>query len=160
MSARSPIAIYGAFIFLKETFSADREERIIDIILTSPRRESCDEISQETKYLLLTISFSSDSTTCTCNFGLYQMWKGLGKIFHPFARHSYTVLQRKSLLRMLQVSDFDRERFMIKVEILAGWKNIFHVSQVVTFDVTVHQRTKVFSEIPNTLFISLLPKTY
>ena len=35
LSARNPIAIYRALICLKETFSQDKEARIIDVFLTS-----------------------------------------------------------------------------------------------------------------------------
>ena len=62
----------------------------------SVRRASYDKTSQGRKYYLLTISFSPDNTTCTCNFCQDKMRKGLGKRFHQFARLPYKVLRRKS----------------------------------------------------------------
>ena len=47
---------------------------------------------------------------------------------------------------MHQMKDFDGKRFMIKVRLLAAWKNLVHDNWVAKFDVTVRQRPQVFSE--------------
>ena len=50
---------------------------------------------------------------------------------------------------MHQMTDFDGERFMIKVRFLAVWKNLVHENQVTKCNVTVHQTPHVFSDSPS-----------
>ena len=67
---------------MKETSSQDKEVHIIDVFQTnSPSKASYDKTSQGRKYYFLTISFSPDSTTFTCNFCQDEMewmkwWNG------------------------------------------------------------------------------------
>ena len=58
-----------ALMCLKETSSQDKEARIIIVFkIYSSRRASYDKTAQGRKYYHLTISFSPDNTTHTCNF--------------------------------------------------------------------------------------------
>ena len=92
LSARSPIAIFKALIYLEETSSQDKEARITNVFQTySPRRASYGKASQGRKYYLLTISFSPDNSTFTCNLCQDKMQKGLGKRFHQLAKFPYKI---------------------------------------------------------------------
>ena len=50
---------------------------------------------------------------------------------------------------MHQVTDFDGERFMIQVRLLAGYKNLVHDNQVAKCDITVCQTPNVFFNSPS-----------
>ena len=79
----------------------------------SQRSQSYDKTSQGRKYYLLTISFSPDNTTCTCNFCQDKMRKGLGKRCHQFATLRYKVSRRKAFLTNASNDRFRWERFTI-----------------------------------------------
>ena len=131
LSARYPIVIYRALICLKETSSQDKEGRISyvfqafsthhagQVMIRHPKGENT---ISKLFHSLLTIP----RYTVPVTFAKINCRSGLAKDFTSLQDFHTRSYEESLFQKMQQMTDFDGNRFTIKVRLLAARENVVH----------------------------------